>query len=302
MPPKVSILITVYNRDAYLADAVESALQSSFQDFELIIVDDCSTDRSVEIAQAYAARDRRIRVYVNDENLGDFANRNRAASYANGTYLKYLDADDIIYPYSLQSMVEAMGRFPQAGLGLSYNVIDDNKPYPQCITPRQAYQSFFLGCNVLMVGPSAAIIRRDSFEQVGGFHPGDHIGDTALWLRLAAQFPVVKLQPALVWWRQHPEQQSILEKSRLNILNTRFQLKMETLEHCGELLRDDEKRRARKKLDRDHGRCLWSIALKQRRPWTALTLFRQCDLGGFGMLCSLFRPGRRTRFNGIVGK
>ena len=79
---KVSILTTVYNRDKYLAACIDSVLASSYQDWELIIVDDVSSDGSVSIALAYEQKDARIKVYVNDKNLGDYPNRNKAASYA----------------------------------------------------------------------------------------------------------------------------------------------------------------------------------------------------------------------------
>ena len=110
--------MTTYNREKYVAKAIDSVLASTFNDFELIVVDDCSTDRSVEIAREFASRDERIRVVVNDENLGDYPNRNRAASLACGTYLKYVDADDYIYPGGLQTLMGMMAQFPAAGYGL----------------------------------------------------------------------------------------------------------------------------------------------------------------------------------------
>ncbi len=72
--PLVSVLMTVYNREKYIAEAIESVLASSYTNFELIIVDDGSKDHSVEIAQKYEAQDHRIKVYVNEQNLGDYSN------------------------------------------------------------------------------------------------------------------------------------------------------------------------------------------------------------------------------------
>jgi glycosyltransferase involved in cell wall biosynthesis len=70
--PKVSVLTTVYNREKYLAACIESVLASTFQDWELIVVDDQSADNSVAIARSYAVKDQRIRVFVNETNLGDY--------------------------------------------------------------------------------------------------------------------------------------------------------------------------------------------------------------------------------------
>ena len=93
-------------------------LDGHFQDFELIIVDDQSTDCSLEIAHEFASKDPRIRVYRNEENLGDYPNRNKAASYARGKYIKYLDADDMHGRFMVDIMVDAMESFPEAGYGL----------------------------------------------------------------------------------------------------------------------------------------------------------------------------------------
>jgi len=116
--PVVSILITVFNRENYIAECIDSVLVSSYQNWEIIIVDDHSTDNSVSIAREYEEKDKRISVYVNEKNLGDYPNRNKVASFAKGKYIKYLDADDIIYKYSLSLMVDAMEQFPLSNLAL----------------------------------------------------------------------------------------------------------------------------------------------------------------------------------------
>lgn len=90
-PPLVSILMTAYNREKYIAEAIESVLASTYTNFELIIVDDCSADRTLEIAKSYEEKDKRIKIYINEKNLGDYPNRNKAASLAKGVYLKYLE-------------------------------------------------------------------------------------------------------------------------------------------------------------------------------------------------------------------
>src|SRR4051812_47750099 len=92
--PLVSVLMTSYNREKYIAQAIESVIASTYSNLELIIVDDCSKDSTVSIARSYAENDKRVKVYVNEKNLGDYPNRNKAASYATGKYLKYVDADD----------------------------------------------------------------------------------------------------------------------------------------------------------------------------------------------------------------
>src|SRR4051812_36005653 len=117
MEPFVSVLMTAYNREAYIEQAIKSVLASTYSNFELIIVDDCSTDRTLDIAQAAANNDARIRIYKNEKNLGDYANKNKAASYARGKYIKYVDSDDMIYPHGLKVIITAMEKFQDAGVG-----------------------------------------------------------------------------------------------------------------------------------------------------------------------------------------
>src|SRR5258708_6892254 len=80
--PLISVLMTSYNREDFISEAVESVLAQTCGNFELIVSDDCSTDRTLDIVRSYASKDSRIRISVNERNLGDYRNRNRAASLA----------------------------------------------------------------------------------------------------------------------------------------------------------------------------------------------------------------------------
>jgi glycosyltransferase involved in cell wall biosynthesis len=132
--PTVSVLMTAYNRAKYIGVAIESVLASTFRDFELVVVDDGSTDGTQNIVKGCAARDSRIRFHQNDTNLGDC--RNRAASLARGKWLKYVASDDYIYPHGLEVLVSTMQRFPEAGYGLCSFPALPNTPYPVRLSPR----------------------------------------------------------------------------------------------------------------------------------------------------------------------
>lgn len=205
--PLVSVLTTVYNRERFIADAIGSVLSSFYRNLELIIVDDCSSDKSVEIAKKFAQNDDRVKVYVNDKNLGDYPNRNKAASYAKGRYIKYLDSDDIMYSHCLQVMVSAMEQFPDAGYGLSC-LGDPAHPYPVAITQHAAYMEHFSGLGHFNRAPGSAIIRKAAFDAVGGFSGERMIGDYELWLKLGRYYPLVKLPVDLYWSRIHSGQES----------------------------------------------------------------------------------------------
>jgi len=259
---KVSILTTVYNREKHLAACINSVLACSYQDWELIIVDDVSTDASVAIAKSYEQKDARIKVYVNDKNLGDYPNRNKAASYAKGKYLKYLDADDIIYPHGLEIMVQTMEQFPKAALGISQKVVEDVKPYPFLMEPKETFRREFLKRGVLGLGPTGTIIRRDAFETLGGFTGTRYIGDTEMWYKLALAYPVVKMQDELIFWRQHDDQEITKGQDSFFYLENAFKLKLNTLQKKEMPLGALERQMALKKLTHRFSRKIARLILK----------------------------------------
>ena len=274
--PLVSVLMTAYNREDYIAEAIESVLAQTMQGLELVIVDDGSTDHTVDIARRYTD-DPRVRLHFNEKNLGDYPNRNRAAELAVGRYLKYLDADDLIYPHALAVMVEAMEKWPIAALGLSWNVTDPPQPYPFISSPAAVYRAHYLGRSFLGVGPSAAILRRDAFEAVGGFTGRQFIGDSELWLKLAARWPLLSLPPALIWWRRHEGQQMSIEQTRPEVLTIRYRLECEMLESTT-LLAPAEIGLALARLHHRHGRKLLSFGIRNRRLLTACRLWKDAGL------------------------
>ena len=94
--PKFSIIVPVYNVEKFIARALESAINQSFKDIEIICVDDCGQDKSIEIAKEFAKKDERIKIVQNERNLGTFAARNNGALSAQGEYLLFLDSDDFL--------------------------------------------------------------------------------------------------------------------------------------------------------------------------------------------------------------
>lgn len=205
--PLVSVLMTSYNREKYIGEAIESVLQSSYSNFELIISDDASKDNTVKIARAYAEKDKRVKVYINPNNLGDYPNRNKAASYASGKYLKYVDADDYIYPWGLELLMKTMEQFPEAGWGLcSMDPLKD-KPYPILLSPQEAYLLNYTQLSIFHKAPLSAIIKRDVFIMAGGFASIRMAGDYEMWHRLAQKHHVVLMPHGIVWYRTHGEQE-----------------------------------------------------------------------------------------------
>lgn len=116
--PIVSIGLPVYNGERYLRLSIESIIAQSFSDFELIISDNASTDKTAEIYREFARKDPRIKCYRNEENLGAAANFNRVFNLARGKYFRWATADDLVAPDSLEHCVEVLDR--QSEVVLSY--------------------------------------------------------------------------------------------------------------------------------------------------------------------------------------
>jgi glycosyltransferase involved in cell wall biosynthesis len=281
--PTVSILTTVYNRDKYLAACIDSVLASSYHNWELIIVDDLSSDASVAIARAYEQKDARIKVYVNEINLGDYPNRNKAASYAKGKYLKYLDADDLIYPHGLEIMAHTMEQFPEAALGISQKVVEDVKPYPFVMQPKETFKREFLMRGVLGLGPTGTIIKRDAFEILGGFTGTRYIGDTEMWYKLAIRYPVVKMDDGLTYWRLHDDQEITKGQDSFFYLENSYKLKLNTLIKKEFPLGAPERLMALKKLKHRFSRNLMGL-IKQGHFKTANQIRKNCMLSWLVLL------------------
>jgi len=230
--PLVSVLMTAYNRGKFITEAIESVLASSYQNFELIIVDDCSTDNTVAVARSFL-RDERVRIYINEFNLQQFPNRNKAAGYANGKYIKYVDSDDTIYPHSLALMVQVMESNPGCGLAFSHYSGNSKYPLPHCYSSKEIVSEHFFGGGILFSGPIGTIIRKDVFDLVGGFELFGMPSDNHFTLKVASRFPVVSMYRDLIWWRTHDDQAFSAVNDDVNIFNNlKWNLDILTNDHC----------------------------------------------------------------------
>ncbi|MEO9145220.1 MAG: glycosyltransferase family 2 protein [Ginsengibacter sp.] len=230
--PLVSVLMTSYNREQYIAEAIESVLASTYTNFELIIVDDCSTDKTVSIAKKYERIDERVKVYVNQKNLRQFGNRNKAANYANGKFLKYFDSDDVMYRDCLEVMVDAFKKNENAGaVSQTNDPLVNEKREPCLYSPQESYLNhFFRGNPILFSGPSGSMFKKEVFLELGGFD--ENIGilaDTVLMLKIAAKYPFVGVRNNLLYWRRHDEQVTIGQADWFEMIKQRFEINKNAL-------------------------------------------------------------------------
>lgn len=279
-PILVSVLMTSFNRQDYIAEAIESVLASSYKNFELIISDDASTDKTVVIAKSYALQDSRVHVFCNEINLGDYPNRNKAAAYSRGKYIKYLDSDDRIAVDGLLKMVQAMEAFPEAALGIAqFDTVNCNQQFPVCITPKEAYLAHYDGQGILRYGPTGTIIKRDIFFEFNCFDKARFLGDTAFWLKLASKYPIIKIEPGVVFWRVHHGQEFQVGQREHAYLQQSYPIFIKSLlsPHCP--LPEKDVERIILRLRWKHARDIISLAFRKGHFRLAYQIFKESDFG-----------------------
>ena len=199
-PPAVSVIMPVYNKRPFVAQAIESVLAQTFQDFELIVIDDGSTDRSGDEVLKY----RDHLTYLRQANEGGAGARNRAVARSRGRCLAFLDADDIWYPTKLQRCYDALERKPDAAMVCSTfslvsftgQVVVHHMKLPG---GGNLYPRLLLG-NFL--SPQGSLIRRDVFEQYGGYCAETNLyEDWPLWVRIARHHTIAWIDEPLFYYR-----------------------------------------------------------------------------------------------------
>jgi len=177
---KVSIITPAYNAVSYLEETVRSVQAQTFTDWEMVIVDDCSTDGTYELAQKLAERDARIKVGKNIENSGVAVTRNNALDMATGDYIAFLDSDDLWLPDKLSKQIEFM---ENGGYAISYTAYQKFDSHtgkkgkvmraPLTMTAKQIYGDTSIGCLTVMVNR----------KMVGSFYMPrlKHMEDNITW-------------------------------------------------------------------------------------------------------------------------
>ncbi|MFS0519770.1 CHAT domain-containing protein [Nostoc sp. UIC 10607] len=214
MSPLISIVIVNYNREAYLQEAIASVLAQTWQDFELLIWDDGSTDGSVAIAKGYAQQDGRVRV-VQAHHQGVAAACKAAINQTSGTYIGIVDSDDILAPTALAQTATALNRHPETGfLYTDYlNIDPDGKVLgygDRCSIP---YSQENLLVNFMTF--HFRLMRRSVYDQVGGVNESFSgcAYDYDLCLRLSEVAQVHRVQEPLYLYRIHSQSISVSRRT-----------------------------------------------------------------------------------------
>ena len=209
--PTVSVIIPTYNRRTYVTQAVDSVLSQTFADFEIIVVDDGSTDGTGNVLrQAYGG----LIQYHRQPNQGESAARNKGIRHAVGQYIAFLDDDDLWLPHSLERRIEFLEQCPElSGVSAQVWIVDENGECLNKLPFRHERPGGILDFRTVLLDPcmdpTSSLFRRSILAEVGLFDPSIRYGeDWDLSLRVAAMGPLAFIAEPLACRRARGERQS----------------------------------------------------------------------------------------------
>lgn len=282
---KVSVFIPVFNAEPFLAATIESVIHQTFTNWELVIVDDCSTDKSYEIALAYAKANQQITVIRNEENLGMLNNWNKGIGLCKSEYFVKLDADDIWHPGMLEKAEHILNQNPAVGLVFSNFVkIDQNGkeiegsvlPLPEfaknkafsCIPLVKEGPDKMLSYNILKQGLS--VMRRNIFDHIGKYKflltPETQAAtDTEFYYRLGCHYKIYCIDEVLYQYRVHESSISYMDQQRALGQKKLFEIKHCIINYYAEknVITKDQARKFLKRIKYDYNLFLTAY-LRQR--------------------------------------
>ncbi len=200
---KVSVVIPLYNARDVIRETIETVLAQTWKDYDVIVVDDGSTDGSGAIVREFGGRIR----YIRQENGGVARARNRGVAESTGEFIALLDHDDLWHPAKLEKQVAVLDRCPEVGMVITDVVHLDRDGRPMGVigagyNPSETFARLFVRGYVPT--PSAAMIRRSVLQTVGGFDERFHsagLDDHELWTRIAAQYDIANIAEPLTFHR-----------------------------------------------------------------------------------------------------
>lgn len=225
MPPLVTLCIPTYNSERWIAESLGSALAQDYPELEILVLDNASTDATVERVRELGGS--RVRIEVNERNVGAVRNFNRAARAARGEYVKFLMSDDVLYPTCVSEMAALMEAHPEMGLVFSTRDVllqDPTNPAAQQWRDRYRYlhhewerlervnppgelfrQYLRCGFRVNWVGePTCVLVRRAAFERLGYFNSRLYQGvDFEMWARVMYYYGAGFIDRDLSAFRYH---------------------------------------------------------------------------------------------------
>lgn len=207
--PQVSVILTTYNRADLIGEAIKSVLAQTYRDWELIVMDDGSTDGTGEVVKAFVQKDSRIR-HIRQSNRGISAARARSIAFARGEYVAFLDDDDEFMADKLEFQVRFLDAHPEIGMVYSYvDMVDAEKKLIQKWPSYGFAQNFVELIKDCFIQPNAALVRMECFKKLGTFRSDFRGGDDyEMWLRIAKFYPIAFLPVTVGIYRWHASNMS----------------------------------------------------------------------------------------------
>lgn len=220
MIPYVTVLMSVYNGEEYLEEAIASILNQTFRDFEFLIIDDSSTDGTAVILASYSRSDSRVIVVTNESNIGLPRSLNKGLALAHGKYIARMDADDISLPERLEKQVQCMDNNPEIGVCGSWFKKIGNVKLSKCTTLPEKHDDIFAA--MLFgnhIGHPTVIIRKKTIIGLGQFYNEEFrfAEDYEYWARLAiVGVKFANIGEVLLNYRIHEKQVTKIHKQAKN--------------------------------------------------------------------------------------
>lgn len=243
MSPAASVVMAAWNAELYISEAIRSVLGQTFKNFELIVVDDGSTDNTSEVVKRFLEQDSRIK-YFRRSHEGMVPSFNFAYKSAVSNYLVHLDADDIAAPERLDAQLTFMERHPEVGLlGTAYRMIwPDARVIQERVFPSTDAEIRLALAKSACFCHSSIVIRRKSYEAVGGYHAAYRFSeDLDLYLRLSEVTQMANLSQVLAFYRVHGNQVCArnFEQGIISSIGVRIAAKLRAANENDRVLEED---------------------------------------------------------------
>ena len=213
---KISVVTASYNYHDYIKETIQSVLDQSYQDWEFIIVDDCSTDNSIDVIKSF--KDERIKLFINEKNLGLKETVKRGIENATGEWIVFLESDDILAPDNIEKKVEIAKKYSDVNLifndceffgdetrvkKVTYDLKKTRKLLKNKSYPSYMFYNFFLSNKIFTF--SSVMAKRKDLLSIDFNPPMDYLLDWWLWIQMAYIGKFYYLKEQLTKWRLHKQ-------------------------------------------------------------------------------------------------
>lgn len=274
---EITICVPTYNGARYLKEAIQSVLDQTWRDFDLVIVDDCSDDETEAVFRSFA--DKRLHFFRNPVRLGLVGNWNKCIELSKGKYVYIFHQDDVMLPKNLEQKIKVLDRNQDVGLVYSNvyrirgegDIISDRwfaetKPDKDFVIPGVDFFRKLIENDNIICCPSV-IVRRECYEKLGGFNPNlPFTADWEMWLRIALFYEVAYISKPLLKYRLHEKNETFNFKE-LDELEQYYLGKMLVLEKYPDRIPEYQQTKSRIALEYEQQALDWASRYYQRRQY-----------------------------------